>query len=285
VLQAGPALSAFDNCTAPFALVVPRTSSPGKKAFNILAHDIGGRTMSANQMRLSCLPNNAVCGNGVQEPTEPCDDGNLNSCDGCSATCQVESCGDGVVQCNEQCDDGASNGTPASRCSADCQELPPSLRIPGGGSRALDCGLEFSAELNAADVAIDGRGLPKTQQTCTDNDPACDLDPAVGTCRVRLWTCAGAADSRLACVAAALNSPDVLSPNARATGSALAARQALAQALQGLPNPSGPGEACSSRFDVDVPLGPKGLTLKPRMHFVGSSKLDTDTLRIRCLAP
>jgi cysteine-rich repeat protein len=33
-----------------------------------------------------------VCGNGLQEPPEQCDDGNLLSGDGCSATCAFESC-------------------------------------------------------------------------------------------------------------------------------------------------------------------------------------------------
>jgi cysteine-rich repeat protein len=286
LLQSGPALDAIDNCTAPLQLVIPRdTDKQEQEYFNILAHDTNNITMSSNPMRLHCLPNTAVCGNGVKEPTERCDDGNTISCDGCSATCVPESCGDGAIQCGEQCDNGPDNGTAGNRCSATCQELPPALRIPGGGSKKLDCGLEFSAELNPDALRVDAKGVPKTLQDCTDNDPACDLDPALGNCRVRLWTCAGAADARLGCVAAALESPTVLSPNSRATGSELAARLALTQALLNLPAPAGPGEVCSQRIDVDVPAGSRALTLRHRMRFVGERRVDTDSLRLRCRNP
>ncbi len=51
----------------------------------------------------------SVCGDGVvQAGAEACDDGNLDSTDGCTATCQLPRCGDGVVHLRrgEQCDDG-----------------------------------------------------------------------------------------------------------------------------------------------------------------------------------
>ncbi|MFA6383463.1 MAG: DUF4215 domain-containing protein [Parcubacteria group bacterium] len=47
-----------------------------------------------------------ICGNYIIEVNEACDDGNVNSGDGCSATCQIESsCGDGIVTSPpEECD-------------------------------------------------------------------------------------------------------------------------------------------------------------------------------------
>ena len=52
-----------------------------------------------------------VCGNGLVEGSEKCDDGNILSGDGCSATCQLELkavppfCGDDIInQVAEQCD-------------------------------------------------------------------------------------------------------------------------------------------------------------------------------------
>jgi len=47
------------------------------------------------------------CGNGVVDFGEKCDDGNNNTCDGCSS-CTIDVCGDGLVCAsrNETCDDG-----------------------------------------------------------------------------------------------------------------------------------------------------------------------------------
>ena len=61
-----------------------------------------------------------TCGNGVLDPFEQCDDGNLLSGDGCSETCRREVCGDGIVQPNneEECDDG--NLTSLDGCSSTC---------------------------------------------------------------------------------------------------------------------------------------------------------------------
>ncbi|MFO1518219.1 MAG: hypothetical protein U1F57_00920 [bacterium] len=77
-----------------------------------------------------------VCGNGMKEGTEGCDDGNTTAGDGCSATCTVEpgftcdsatpnhctptaaTCGNGTKEGSEGCDDG--NTTAGDGCSATC---------------------------------------------------------------------------------------------------------------------------------------------------------------------
>ncbi len=70
-----------------------------------------------------------LCGNGVLEATEECDDGNVLNGDGCSAQCKIEEptlfCGDGVVTLPEQCDDG--NNLDGDGCSAVCkfENKPP----------------------------------------------------------------------------------------------------------------------------------------------------------------
>ena len=61
----------------------------------------------------------SLCGNGVINSTETCDDSNNKDGDGCTATCQKNVCGDGVVWIGkEQCDDG--NQVDADACSNSC---------------------------------------------------------------------------------------------------------------------------------------------------------------------
>ena len=76
-------------------------------------------------LRLDCFPNTAVCGDGVVETAEDCDDGNTQGCDGCSPTCRPEGCGNGVIDCDEQCDAGVPYPPPTSGCTAACTEIPP----------------------------------------------------------------------------------------------------------------------------------------------------------------
>ncbi len=66
-----------------------------------------------------CQP--ATCGDGfVRSGVEQCDDGNAVQNDGCSTRCSVGYCGDGVLQSSdgEQCDDG--NTIDGDGCSPEC---------------------------------------------------------------------------------------------------------------------------------------------------------------------
>jgi cysteine-rich repeat protein len=73
-----------------------------------------------------------VCGNGVVELAEECDDGNSVANDGCSSSCTVEqgwqctgapsicmyTCGNGSLDINEECDDSNTNN--GDGCNATC---------------------------------------------------------------------------------------------------------------------------------------------------------------------
>lgn len=85
-----------------------------------------------------------VCGNGIVELPETCDDGNTVDSDGCQGNCQSPVCGDGIVDPGEQCDDfnqidgdGCSaclcadaDGDGFTYCRGDCDETSASIR-PG----------------------------------------------------------------------------------------------------------------------------------------------------------
>ncbi len=60
-----------------------------------------------------------VCGNGIVETPETCDDGNPTSGDGCDANCTPTGCGNAVVTAGEQCDDG--NLAAGDCCGPTCQ--------------------------------------------------------------------------------------------------------------------------------------------------------------------
>jgi cysteine-rich repeat protein len=69
-----------------------------------------------------------VCGDGVQERGEGCDDGNRSDGDGCAASCVVEACGNGAVEPREACDDG--NRSDGDGCAGDCTHEPTTVELP-----------------------------------------------------------------------------------------------------------------------------------------------------------
>jgi cysteine-rich repeat protein len=67
----------------------------------------------------------SVCGDGVVEEPEQCDDGNHDDTDGCDSRCELARCGDGIVQVGEDCDD--ANLINDDACSNLCKD-------PSGGA-------------------------------------------------------------------------------------------------------------------------------------------------------
>jgi cysteine-rich repeat protein len=62
----------------------------------------------------------AVCGNGVTEGAEECDDGDVLDDGPCSSSCTLN-CGDGVIAGDEVCDEGIAAGMPGA-CPDDCND-------------------------------------------------------------------------------------------------------------------------------------------------------------------
>ncbi len=63
---------------------------------------------------------NAICGNGIIEAGEACDDGNLVNGDGCENNCTLTGaiCGNGIIEAGETCDDG--NLINGDDCDSNC---------------------------------------------------------------------------------------------------------------------------------------------------------------------
>ncbi|MCC7380467.1 MAG: hypothetical protein IT384_01455, partial [Deltaproteobacteria bacterium] len=107
-------------------------------------------------------PGIGVCGDGVLDADEACDDGNASSCDGCSSTCTVE----------PNCDDG--NPCTVDSCDASsCLHLPaPDGPFPG--SVPTSCGVGACATTGQT-VCSNGAVVDScTPGTPAANDPLCD---------------------------------------------------------------------------------------------------------------
>lgn len=88
-----------------------------------------------------------LCGDGMLNAGEACDDGNTTNGDGCSSMCAAEAgwdcsgptcsaiCGDGLMVGTELCDD---NNTSCGLCNADCTQL--TTATPATGRIVADIG-------------------------------------------------------------------------------------------------------------------------------------------------
>ena len=129
------------------------------------ACDDGVNDGAYNGCRPGCGGPGPFCGDGtINDPSEACDDGNQMDDDGCTQSCAVPVCGDEVVQGEEACDGGALGG-------ASCE----SLGFPGG---TLACNLKCSE--------LDTTGClplpPATASCCTPGAPDVCQDAAVTAC-------------------------------------------------------------------------------------------------------
>ncbi len=139
-------------------------------------------------------PELAICGDGILQTGEQCDDGNLVPGDGCSGVCTLEPghacptpgrpcintvtqvCGDGKIEGGEACDDGNSLG--GDGCSSICSvEVGWACTTPG-----LPC-----TPIVAPSVC--GNGMVEAGEQCDDGNTTSG-DGCSATCKVEPhWAC------------------------------------------------------------------------------------------------
>ena len=126
----------------------------------------------------------AVCGDGLVEGIEECDDGNADDTDGCTTACKVVQCGDGVVEGAEECDDGNFDDTDA--CVTGCvkatcgdglvqkgvEECDDANQVDGDG-----CSKDCKAESSGC-----GNGKVDPGEECDDGN-ASSSDACLNTCK------------------------------------------------------------------------------------------------------
>lgn len=112
-----------------------------------------------------------LCGNGLADPDEQCDDGNTANGDGCSVKCIIEEgfgcrgqpsscirpiCGEGLVHAPiEQCDD--ANGSNGDGCASFCHTEP---------------GYVCTGEPSSCHRTICGDGITEGSEQCDDGNAA-----------------------------------------------------------------------------------------------------------------
>jgi cysteine-rich repeat protein len=126
-----------------------------------------------------------VCGDGVQDPGEACDDGDADDTDDCLQGCVLASCGDGLVHAGvEACDDG--NDIEDDGCDSACM-LASCGDGEVDGAEACDDGnqLDTDACLGTCQLATCGDGkVHFGVEACDDAgmSPTCNSDCSPATC-------------------------------------------------------------------------------------------------------
>jgi cysteine-rich repeat protein len=126
-----------------------------------------------------------ICGDGVVDGNEACDDGNDVDTDQCSNACKVPGCGDGVVNFNEACDDG--NGIDGDGCDTNCTQSFCGNGIKGA-DEDCDDGNTVSGDGCDANCKASGcgNGVMSVGEACDDGNmtsgDGCDANCTVSAC-------------------------------------------------------------------------------------------------------
>ncbi len=149
--------SLINSTTNPAAANLP----PG--TYYVRVEENGNNaTIGAYQLLISL---NSLCGDGLTQGTETCDDGNTNSGDGCTNNCRLEqgwtctgapnvctfNCGNGAVTGTEKCDDG--NTMAGDGCSNLCVIEPGYVCTGAPSTCVFTCG---NGLIDGADQCDDG---------------------------------------------------------------------------------------------------------------------------------
>jgi cysteine-rich repeat protein len=141
-----------------------------------------------------------VCGDGVVDPEEACDDGNFINGDTCTATCELPACGNAIVELGEQCDDG--NTVNGDGCSITCEVNMCGNGVLEAGEECDDgnttSGDGCSAHLCLVNVC--GNGVLESGEQCDDGntvggDTCSETCQFLGCSLTGTWVATSSSDS------------------------------------------------------------------------------------------
>jgi alpha-tubulin suppressor-like RCC1 family protein len=124
------------------------------------------------------LGGGSLCGDGIVDADETCDDQNDDPRDACTNECLAAACGDGVVAAGEACDDADDDD--ADSCTATCGRGPGAVAVVGTGDYHV-CALSDAGVVRCWGAPDYGRlgqpGYNDYDDVIGDDEPPSDWDP------------------------------------------------------------------------------------------------------------
>lgn len=142
---------------------------------------------------VNCAGVPSVCGDGVKDGSEACDDGNSVNSDGCVGACVLATCGDGFVRSGiEQCDDGDSQS--GDGCDINCTTTACGNGVITSGEECDDGNkIDTDACPASCEPAVCGDGYRRTGFEECDDANLLDGDGCSQICE-RQQMCGDATD-------------------------------------------------------------------------------------------
>ncbi|MEZ4383609.1 MAG: DUF4215 domain-containing protein [Nannocystaceae bacterium] len=170
-----------------FGLATSGEGGTGTQSTTVLEFEMGGAVAATYTIPFAADGIGAyitsVCGDGVVDGNEACDDGNDVDGDACTNACAEAACGDGVVYDGvEACDDG--NAVDGDACTSACEEAACGDGIVYDGVEACDDGNDVDGDActNACAAAACGDGIVQEGVEACDDGNDNDLDACSNAC-------------------------------------------------------------------------------------------------------
>ncbi len=181
-LRSSSTASHFDPMARPDLTMEPAESTNPRHDITVdraLLRDVGWRTL---------------CGNGMPDTGEECDNGATNSdtvADACRTTCRRASCGDGVVDTGETCDPGSGAGADPM-CTSTCTRPVCGNGMREGAEECDSGAANSNTTPNACRTTCEN---PSCGDGVVDNGEACDDAATPATCMLCMVTSTGTGGS------------------------------------------------------------------------------------------
>jgi CSLREA domain-containing protein len=239
------------SCTAVSAAIdAANPAVPGSGGFACPAADQRGVARGATRCDVGA--HEVVCGDGLLDGGEECDDANALDGDGCDSNCTVTGCGNGVLTSGEECDDG--NTVDIDGCTQSCTTCGNGMVSAPETCDDANLVSDDGCDANCTTTGC-GNGVVTTGEQCDDRnsiggdccDAVCQLEAAASPCT----------DDGFGCTSDLCDGAGTCVHDLRAAGATCRATAGvcdLAETCDGAA-PACPTDTLRSAFDLCRPAG------------------------------